>query len=223
MKIDPAIVDHHWELAAVDQLSNELEAQGFDVRREQQFGNPRADLVATAPDGSITIYEIKVPARGRTPGWARQVAALREVARDKGGRFKLVLVRPPHAVAVEIEGLEEALRDALIKAPPPELRGLAAHPIIRAVEGVDLNEITMHFDPRTIEVAGEGLLIVEVDDSPMGVLNELDLPFQFKAALDEANRVLSLEGVRVDVAQWQTDDGGAPDSADEASGRILTQ
>jgi hypothetical protein len=105
VKVDPAIVDRHWEQAAVDQLSNQLLAEGFTVEREVRFGNIQADLVAKGRDGTLTLYEVRIPGRGHT-GWARQAMALREEARARGGRFQLVLVRPPKQIAVEIDGLE---------------------------------------------------------------------------------------------------------------------
>src|SRR5208282_1527698 len=93
VKIDPAIVARHWEAAAVEQLSARLRQEGYAVEREASVDGVRPDLVARRPDGTVVLYEVKVPGQ-RDAAWVSQVAALRDLARAMGGRFHLVLVRP---------------------------------------------------------------------------------------------------------------------------------
>jgi hypothetical protein len=216
VKIDPAIVDRHWEQAAAEQLGHELRAQGFSVEHGVPLGNLHADLVATGSDGTVTVFEVMIPGRGRTPGWGREAVALREQARAMGGRFKLVLVRPPRDIAVEIDGLEAALREALIRTPPAELASLGSRARIEAVEAVYLDEVKMH--GLTVEVAGEGALVVEWHDLHRNVFSEEDFPFSFRATLDEANRVATLSDVSVDLSPAGHDrlptSGDSPDAED---------
>ncbi len=221
MKIDPAIVERHWEQAAVEQLSHELLAQGYTVEREVPFGNLRADLVATGRDGAVTLFEVKVPGRGRTPDWARRAVALRAQARALGGRFKLVLVRPPRDIAVEIDGLEAALLDSLTRTPPPELARLGPGARIGAVDAVYLDEVKMH--GQTVEVAGEGALVIDRHDSQGDAFSQEDFPFSFRAVLDDANRVASLSDVSVDLSSSSLDNDGlaASGSSPEAQGQAV--
>jgi Holliday junction resolvase len=208
VKIDPAIADRHWEQAAVEQLCHDLQEQGYAVEREVAFGKLRADLVATGRDGTVTLFEVKVPSRGRTPGWAHQAVALRAQARALGGRFKLVLVRPPRDVAVEIDGLEAALLDALTRTPPAELASLESGARVEAVDAVYLDEVKMH--GQTVEVAGEGSLVVDLLESDGGSFLQEDFPFSFRAVFDETNQVASLSDVSVDLSSWGLDHGGLP-------------
>ena len=197
MKIDPAIAARHWEQAAIEQLSARLRQEGFSIEHETTVGGLHADLVAKRPDGKIVVYEIKVPGRG-DEAWVRQVAALREQARAMGGRFQLVLVRPPKDTNVQIDGLEKALERAMLQQPPYELGSIAREAVVRSVGDLDISSITIHED--IVEIEGDATVEVELFDSDDEAFAQESLPLSFRAKLDRANHIQEFTELRVDTS-----------------------
>jgi hypothetical protein len=207
MKIDRSIVSRHWEQAAVEQLSSQLQSEGYSVQREVPFGNVKADLVARMPDGSFTIFEIKVPGEnGNAADWARQASSLRDQARALGGRFQLVIVRPPREREVEIDGLETALRDALLENAPEGLKKLSTEAVIDDVSDIDISSIAVR--RGDVQISGEGTVTVTLHSDDDKVHVQESFPFSFRARLDRSNRITQLEGVEVDLSSWDGQEGG---------------
>jgi hypothetical protein len=112
---------------------------------------------------------------------------------------------PLRDIAVEIDGLEAALLEALTRTPPPELAALGPRARIEAVDAIYLDEVKMH--GLTVEVAGEGALVVERHDLHRNAFSEEDFSFSFRATLDETNNVASLSDVSVDLSAAGLGDG----------------
>jgi Holliday junction resolvase len=197
VKIDPAIAARHWEEAAVEQLTARLRQQGYSIEREATVGGLRPDLIAKRPDGKIVLYEVKVPGGG-DPAWVRQVAALREQARAMGGRFQLVLVRPPRDTNVQVDGLEKALERALLQQPPYQLGPLAKEAVVRSVGDLDISSVTIHEDG--VEIDGDATVEVELFDADGNAFSQESLPLSFHAKLDRANRRHEFTKLRVDAS-----------------------
>lgn len=199
MKVDPAIVGRFMEQAAIEQLSGELEAQGYKVERDVALGSARADLVARGDDGSLTVFEVKVPAPGNASSWAKQASVLREQARALGGRFQLVLVRRPRETRVEIDGLESAIQQELNENTPPALKALSASTSVEGVSSLDITSLSMR--DETTEVEGDAVVSAILHSSTGEAVMQDSFPIHFKAALDRANRVISFD-YDVDTSNW---------------------
>jgi hypothetical protein len=199
MKVDPATVSRFLEQAATEQLSTDLLKKGYKVERDVPFGSARADLVARGRDGSLIIFEVKVPSPENASSWARQATTLRKEARALGGRFKLVLVRRPRPADIEIAGLEEAIRQELIENPPKKLEALSHETTIEDVSGIDITSLSLH--DEITEVEGEGVVQVPLYSSDGEAFSDENFPFQFRAKLDRSNRIISFT-CEVDVSAW---------------------
>ena len=197
MKIDPAIAARHWEAAAVEQLSARLQQEGYAVERDASVGGMRPDLLARRPDGTVVLYEVKVPGQGDA-AWVRHVAALRDQARAMGGRFHLVLVRPPKNTNVQVDGLEKALEEALLRGPPQALGSLAAEVVVRSVGDLDITSVAIHEDG--VEIEGDATVEVELFDADDEAIAQENLPLFFRARLDRANKIQEMIELRVDTS-----------------------
>jgi Holliday junction resolvase len=178
-------------------LSARLQQEGYAVEREPSVGGVRPDLLARRPDGKVVLYEVKVPGQGDA-AWVRQVAALRDQARAMGGRFHLVLVRPPRDTNVQVDGLEQALEEALILGPPHELGSLAAEVVVRSVGDLDIRSVAIHEDG--VEIEGDATVGVELFDADDESIAQENLPLVFRARLDRANKIQEMIELRVDTS-----------------------
>lgn len=197
MKIDPAIAARHWEAAAVEQLSVRLQQEGYSVEREATVDGFQFDLIARRPDGKVVLCEVKVPGQGDA-AWVRHVAGLREQARAMGGRFQLVLVRPPRDTNVQVDGLEKALERALLQQPPYELGSIAKEAVVRSVGDLDISSVSIHED--VVEIEGDATVAVELFDADDEAFAQESLPLFFRAKLDRANHIQEFTELRVDAS-----------------------
>src|SRR5687768_12623868 len=99
----PASADY-LEALKVEELAADLREKGYETILDAQVGDAVFDLIAVRGQERIA-FEVK--ARSRLSNSTEQVAHLREIAVDAGiTEFKVVVVTPPHEVAVSIEDLE---------------------------------------------------------------------------------------------------------------------
>jgi hypothetical protein len=195
MRIEPHIVDRHWEAAAAEQIEETLRAQGYEVKRNGLFDDLRADLVARRGDETL-VCEIKSPREGGK-AWAREVARLRERAVARGARFHLVFVRPPRESRIEIEGIASILEEALSTHMPDQLRALVGNAANGEVSQVTIDRIEVR--PHEMEVGGEATVTVDLRSHEGGFSRE-DFPFMFEILLDRDGRLTNVVDLQVDLS-----------------------
>lgn len=197
MKIEPHIVDRHWEAAAAEQIEERLRAEGYDVERQALVDDLRADLVARKGD-EVRVYEFKAP-REVGKDWAREVALLRERAVARGARFYLVFVRPPRENRIEVEGIETILKKAISAHMPDEVRAVAGNAGVWDVSDVMIDRIDVR--PPEIEIGGEATVNIDLNFDEDGAANE-HFPFSFELVLDAEGRLVRVINVQVDLSTW---------------------
>lgn len=199
MIVDPAIAARHWEQAAVEQLEKELSEQGYEVQRDAWLGKRRADLIARRGD-RFTVYEFKVVGQGAPRGWADQVVALRDEVRAEGGRFELVVVRPPRTIDITIDGIERALQQALMEEVPRELVEISSRVTIDNVSDVDLS--SLEWRDQELGVTGDATVQVTLYSEGGEACATENFPFSFHARLNRSNHVEELSEVEIDLSSW---------------------
>lgn len=216
---DRGIGGVYLERAAAEELAGSLARDGWTVERESQVDDSRVDLVARR-GGETVFYEFKLAGSTASAGWAGHLVSQQQLARRHGAAFRLVLVRPPRQMDLEIDGVGQMLFERIVQYPPSEVSDIAGHTLIDDVEGVDLTSVRIR--GTIAEIAGEAILGVTLQTGSGEVIGSESFPFTFSATLDlTAGRADEVEVHEVDTTSWYgEDDEGldeVPPSDDGAS------
>jgi hypothetical protein len=215
---DRGIGGIYLERAAAEELAGNLVKDGWTVERESDVGGSRVDLVARRA-GETVFYEFKLAGSTASPGWAAHLVSQQQLARRKGAAFRLVLVRPPRQMDLEIDGVDRMLFERFVQYPPSEVSDIAGHTLIDEVEGVDLTSVRIR--GTIAEIAGEAVLGVTLQTGGGEEIGSESFPFTFSATLDlAAGRADEVEVHEVDTTSWYGDDEGLdeePSSEDDGS------
>ena len=207
MKIENRFLARHLEAAAVDQLAADLQLDGYIVERDAfvadgNRGRAQFDLIARRGEETI-FYEIKVIGQPRGPQTPR-LKLLAEAARRNGGRFHLVVVRPERGTDVAVIGIEEALRNALIKDPTGELGRLGQRISVEDVSGVEVGRIEVR-QSGDVDVAGVATMTFSHSlDSEQSEPGRSSFPFAFRVTIGPGGSVLDDPPPEydIDLTEW---------------------
>lgn len=127
---------------------------------------------------------------------------MREEAQREGfAEFRLVLVRPPREVTVEIEGLEPLLSDTLVINSPSELDALSSNTRILGISDVEIT--TTAIRREGIQVTGTGIVLVELEygggEERDGLNEEIDFPFSFDLILTQGLELAQIISLGVET------------------------
>jgi Holliday junction resolvase len=198
MEIRQEILEKHLAEAAIEQLADDYARQGFEVERDVRIGDTTADLVARKGNETL-VFEVKT---GQwTPEKREATRRLRDHAvHEQGARFVLVLAPRPWGKSLEIEGIEEILRDLIDERCQSELSEASTHTRVVGVRDVDLSSIMA--GAEWIEVTGSGSVELKLEfgsdsdlDRDQGFTSEEVVPFTFHIIVDgdlKPKQVLSL-------------------------------
>jgi Holliday junction resolvase len=216
MRIDPHFLTPHLEAAAIEQVTSQMRADGFEVECNVPVGGEGQgasvfDIVAKR--GGETIFlEVKVLGQPRAEP-SRQLSRLAAVARQNGGRFRLVVVRPEREVQVSVIGLEEALREALTDDPTGELGLLGDRVAVEDVSDVEIERLVLR-PGREAEVAGRAMLTVsQTAEGGNFEFARSDFPFSFHVVLSPDGSVQEAPEAEflLDLSSWYGSDADARD------------
>lgn len=185
------------ESAKSAEIADQLRSEGFEVSTEVQSGDVRFDIIARRGDKQIA-YEIK--AASQKKGSKEQIRKLQEAARSAGLEFRLLLVKPPSKISIEIENFTSKLRDYLINVHfPTELYSLASRVLLDNLS--DLEVTSLHVTTEGIRVEGRGTLEVELEygDRNDATSHNDSYPFTFDVLLDHQNKIVELRRLHVDT------------------------
>lgn len=190
------------EESEVDDLSHQLEQQGYIVGRSQRFGDLVFDLVATKGDRKIA-FEVK--ARNGDPVSVGDIGRKRERAFEEGfDDFRLVVVNPPHETAVDIPGLDDLLSAYLAEHRTGELDDLPGVVRVAGVDNLDIDVVEITTDG--IHLVGAGTVTVDIEydggEERDGLNLEVDFPLAFDITLSHALRIEDIHSnsIRVDTS-----------------------
>ena len=199
MKVDPAIADRFLAQAATEQLLADLQSEGCKVSRDVKFGPVQADIVAEGPNGELTVFEVKVPGPAQVSSWTRKASVLQREVRASGGRFKLVLVRRPRETTIEIDGLENLIRDELTENIHQDLGVLSNRTVVDDVSGLEISSLLIHRENTEIE--GQAVISVTLNGDDDEAFAQEYFPLQFTAILDRSNHMTRFE-CEIGLSSW---------------------
>ena len=140
MDIKPQYVQPYLHDIAINQLTDDYKAKGYQVSKEEKIGKSRADLVARKGEEVIVI---EVIAGQFTTSKRNQVAGLGDYVRSHTNyKFVVVLANPPRAKKINISDLDQLLQAYLIEnfSSKHLSNDLFADVRVIAVTDVTLNE-----------------------------------------------------------------------------------
>lgn len=168
---------------AVDQLMADYQEKGYDVDKERQIGEYKADLVATKGEEVIVI---EVKARNMDSRMQKKLAEIGNYVRNrKNHRFLVVIATPPKRKKINIPKLAQLLEAYLKENIPEDLYDLATSPLVDEVTDVVVDELTINSDGNMVG-KGTGVIDVTLQRGPAndGVSIEDVFSFEFTVVLD---------------------------------------
>ncbi len=149
----------------------------FEARRQSY------DIVGTKEGKQIAIEVVAWPKLAQE---GKQIALLRQQAKKEGfDEFRLVVVREPRQIPVNVEGIGQELLSHLQENLLDELAKLSDGVRVINVEKIKIDSISIK--PSGIRAAGEGLVIVDIHYDLDGDRFWEDdyFPLQFDVELDQ--------------------------------------
>ncbi|MDX2210410.1 MAG: hypothetical protein SFV20_08635 [Sphingopyxis sp.] len=205
------------ERAAAEAFASKLTSSGWEVEREASVGAMRIDLIARRGE-EVVFYEFKLAGESAYDGWASELLSYQKLARQHGASFRLIMVRPPRQMDLEIDGVERMLFEFLVQHPPLQVSDIAGHTLIDEVVGVDLDSVRI--SGTTADVSGDASLAVTLQTGAGEDIGSELFPFAFTAKLDlVAQRADEVDVLEVDLSSWFGDEPDDDDDglADQAS------
>jgi hypothetical protein len=199
MRIEPDLLSDRLRAAAVEQTARRLSREGHEVQKDARLGGSVvADLRAVMPGGREKLYYFVLAGMG-TAGRPERASEIRTEASARGAEYHLVLVRPPRDVEVEIVGIEDALKQALIDSPPENLYDLA--PVWEIIEVTDVQVARARLFRGENRVVGEGLVTIEAPTHDIDAPYMPDVyPLKFDTVLDAQGALRSVKSLEVDTS-----------------------
>lgn len=193
MNIRPQVQQRYLHDMAIDQLVADYQEKGYQVDREKQIGDYKADLVATKGD-EVIVFEVKTGAMN--PQMQGRLAQIGDYVRNrKNHKFLVVVATPPKRKKIQVPELDQLLFDHLVDHFPTSLDELSGRTRITEVSGATVDELTVQEDGRLL-IKGSAEIEVELNygSGDDGVTNEDYFPFTFELILKYTNeRVLVVD------------------------------
>lgn len=177
------------ERAAVEEMKERYQKQGYEIRTDYKLGDFQVDLFCEK--GNLRFaFEFK--ARKRL-NHAR-IEAMREIANENDIHFRLVIVRIPVDKHISVEGIEETLEQHFITEMPSDLDSLSTHTRVVEVEQAVLTSIELK-SLEEIEISGNSEVVVDLCfDNDDDHCDTDSYPFTFKGVWSfNDNRELELK------------------------------
>jgi hypothetical protein len=204
MQISNEVAAKYWIEAAMEEVSAKYRSEGYEVTKEAQIGDFRADLVARKGDELIVVAFKSGHWSDRKSEEVRRIR--NEVVHRLGGEFNFVVVSSPKDIDIEIEDIEYILLD-IIMNDLGDLDELSTHTYVKDVSDVVI--ISINIEQNKIHVQGSGVVSVELnwgssaDHANGHGLTEFDsFPFDFDIVLDGNLKLLQVERIRFDTSSF---------------------
>ncbi len=192
------------EVAKTEEIASQLVSEGYTVQREamSMVGTSRYDLVAERGKDKI-VFEVKAQARLQQEH--EHIRQLRKRAHEQGySEFRLVIVNPPHTVAVEIEGFDTQMLDYLIENTPEELQALSSVTIIEGVSDLEFDMVSV--SDTGICVRGTGVVDVVLEygggENRDGLSMREGYFFEFEVTLNQDRKIEAVNRLQVETSSF---------------------
>lgn len=188
------------EEAKLEELTADLEGQGYRIAREAPLGDQRVDLLAER-DGERVAYQVKAISRLKES--SQDIERLREAALQAGlTGLRVVVAVPPRAVSVTVEDLRSKLLAHFVKHQVA-LKLNVPYPVTKVEKVVDVSIDAIDVHPSRVHVRGRAYLDVQIDDG-RGFDGDVDFavdsyPFAFDLDLDADLKIVAVNALSIDT------------------------
>ena len=186
--------------AKEQEVVSELSAQGYGIVQGKGTADD-FDITATRGSERIAVVVKAVSELGRERDVLRR---LRDKAEREAFEFRLVIVKPPHQVSVDIDGIAEALSIYLMNNLPSELDAVSSNTIIDEVADIEFDEVNVSQDG--IHVRGSGHVGVQLEygggEERDGLTLSDGFPFTFDLKLDHDLTIDEVNSIKVDTSDF---------------------
>jgi hypothetical protein len=194
------------EAAKIEELEESLRDDGYRVERDALVGGQVFDLLAQR-DGERLVYEVK--ARTRLGQNGDEIVRLRAAAVEAGvAGFRVVVVTPPRATVVKIEGLEAALLEHFLEELPSEVDQLSYQTRAKYVKVYEIDLVDVRRDGS--RARGRAALRVELNFR--GKTDRIDLStdeplgFDFDIELGPDLKLARVNEIKIDLSDFADED-----------------
>ena len=203
MQIDYKYIEKYYHRMAEDQITDQYKKMGYTVKREVPLGRFRADLVIENESEKIVIEiktrQLRSEVKTRLKDIADYVKSLGDY------KFRIAIAIPPKNKQITVDGIEDALLDAMNYSIPDNIDILATHSRIEEVHDVDIH--TLCINGQEVNCIGEGVLDVMLQygsdgDQARGDGLETTESFSFKFDVNlelEKNKIRNVDIINIDV------------------------
>ncbi len=183
-------LERYLVLSKLREIESELVSHGYAV----SSGTVNKDYDLVAIKGSERIA-VEVKAASDLKDSRDELRKLRERAARDGYQLRLVIVKPPHRISVEIENLEQTICEYMMDNIPSELDEISSRTSIEEVSDIGFDDL--HIGREGIDVKGSGLVSVHLEYGGGEERDGLDLEDSYPLTFDlRLSHVLSIEEVR---------------------------
>ena len=161
--------------AAIAEMTDSYQKQGYEVRTDYKLGDFLVDLYCEKERNKFA-FEFKA----REGFDNSRIEAMRNIAKENDIHFRVVIVRIPVDKHIYVEGIEETLEQQFNNDMPSELDCLSTHTRVVEVEKAVLTSLELKSLDK-IEISGNSEVIVELCfDNDDGSCFTESYPFTFK-------------------------------------------
>lgn len=161
--------------AAIAEMTDSYQRQGYEVRTDYKLGDFLVDLYCEKERNKFA-FEFKA----REGFDNSRIEAMRNIAKENDIHFRVVIVRIPVDKHIYVEGIEETLEQQFNNDMPSELDCLSTHTRVVEVEKAVLTSLELKSLDK-IEISGNSEVIVDLCfDNDDGSCFTESYPFTFK-------------------------------------------
>ena len=142
--------------AAIAEMTDSYQKQGYEVRTDYKLGDFLVDLYCEKERNKFA-FEFKA----REGFDNSRIEAMRNIAKENDIHFRVVIVRIPVDKHIYVEGIEETLEQQFNNDMPSELDCLSTHTRVVEVEKAVLTSLELKSLDK-IEISGNSEVIVEI-------------------------------------------------------------
>jgi hypothetical protein len=154
MKVSKEYLRRYMPEMILDQISEDYDSRGYEVKRNALLDGLKVDLVAKK-NGETILVEVKSDQR---PLSKDTISQLNSYAKAHAGHKVLIAVAsPPERKSIEITNIEGLLSEFVQKNPPQELTQLSTHIFFEPVSDVEISDIKIS-SPEEISITGTATL-----------------------------------------------------------------
>lgn len=161
--------------AAIAEMTDSYQKQGYEVRTDYKLGDFLVDLYCEKERNKFA-FEFKA----REGFDNSRIEAMRNIAKENDIHFRVVIVRIHVDKHIYVEGIEETLEQQFNNDMPSELDCLSTHTRVVEVEKAVLTSLELKSLDK-IEISGNSEVIVDLCfDNDDGSCFTESYPFTFK-------------------------------------------